>query len=1516
MIPGNEEERLRLKLKRALWNFVRKSRTSDVELYPKSENFGNMPVAAIETGIQPSRVTGIEQIDRAVLDCPDNLAFVQEQYAIGAKLDKKHSEGKLFTSSTMMKKITPSAFLRSLNLGDSEDEGTQRALSSTCAAVESPQGKKSASIAVRSPRSSSRIGLFKDGAKTSLGLVLEALCTNIIDLQQYGFSVLNANRLSMLAGVGNKPLQDGGYSVVIADLSLPLDGPNGKVYASTAGGDGNTPFTWSSAARNDIQGQIRGFWLALAMEKAGLIKGFSLGEDIWFDEAAGRLVKEKTDSCTPVLVLDLNMIKAGGKLSEEYLKAKAQAKAEGYAVPVKVDVKTRAWFIRELKQESHLRQTLACTFQEVIFWQAKGVKLESSSIVDNLRTELSRVSDKDREIIDNLIKDLGVDLTGLKAEGELPYRALLESMNNVLGRYASSGTQKTAKVNKVSGNQLVPCGWVVMAGEQLKYTAADEAKFVDGERNYSYADGTNYFGRFVAHRRTPQLTPWCLSVSRAISLGDLLQLASDLKEDKTSDKYRLASNRVQKIMEWHNGRARDMDYEKEGSAWGCIETLESMTKRVIMLARSLESSNLVNVAKVNPLDGKARNEDHDGDDTSCDVSLHWCALYYANSCHWRRLKAFSNELPKETAMQWNNESLRQLLPDPEGKMEIVTNVKGATLYELFPTPDHCTFERLTLVHKVTLAEMQGPTGLASNAAADAFARVVFVESSDPADVNWRGERLLVPSKGTEKIYKLWVVLCLIVQLSIDWQKRAYLLFLLGEWERLAELVIAAGTRGLQSFDGQIPLATRESEYLGKKLLGENFCFNPELIYPFAEGVLKEVYHKHVKICMWKPKRDRFTFTATSSEVMEDLEARFNPASRFYNVVKAAHEKGGWISKFGLVRDYSEKMGANIKSTSVADDELVALIPYAFRYVAHQAMVVGDAGDLDKVNASYRGRLFLRGLGVRSDEIDNLVAGKAAVLKTPNGTEKSVFFKDLVAAACHGAAGREVDGFEILVSWWVHEKGVEETEKKAIAVGHQMQAEVLSAIALSPKLGDLKERGIGVVTTNTWERSFVPPTKMCLLWEEIVDCLEGSQSWIWNVAIPRAVEAVSELEPSKREQLAKIVLSPVISILKTAKLLAGRRGVFQLSRPASQQISTVLMSGERFKKIAQAQGVKFNQQYKKKEFFGADGKSVGSWHSTKSEYDGDHTSNHCSTWWWLSLLGSTDPVRMATNALKKNYPFSAPPERVELAFNVRRMLKENKDLIVKSRTLTGAGGWITHEIFEEAVTACYQMYGSWPNEHGTWVPGYMQGHPMSGLNVVRSTMSSTVLPTYNEDSEYYRNDTLHEFLVEGEPLPWGKLETVNGERVPVKRTPCMKVDESLHAFLKAYGGGVTPIPYNFKIKSGNTLYEGGQAVQKLVISILENLCLGAMESMAINTPKSLAYAEYENAKEWWETICEKYSLYLTTVDGVPLEPKSLYRFSPLVWQNLTGEDRYKKRAAVVSMRKKVAALASAYANLGV
>ena len=1514
MIPGNEEQRLLLQLKKALWRFAKGSRAQDVELYPKTQSFGNMPTVAVEAGVQPARVTGIEQIDYAVLEDPGNLAFAQQAYADGAKLDQLHAKGKLFDTASATKKITPSHHITPLNLGDSEDEGTQRALSKTCEVVTDPKGKASASIAVRSPRSSARIELYKDGARTTLGLVLEALCTNIIDLQQYGFSTINANRLSMLAGLTpNQTLQDGGYKVVIADLSLPLNGPNGKQYASTAGGDGNTPFTWTSDAKTDTQGQIRGFWLALAMKKAGLIKGLAVGEDIWFDEATGRLTKEYTTTCHPVLVLDLNMIKARGKLSSEYLEAKAQAKAEGYAVPVEVTVNTRTWFIRELKTEASLRSSLACTFQEVIFWQAKGVKLEGSSIVDNLKAELSRVSDKDREIIDTLIKDLGLDLDGLKAEGELPYRALLESMNNVLARYASSGTQKTAKVNKVSGNQLVPCGWVIMDEEQLLYSDADQAKFTAG-REFKYADGTTLFGRFVAHRRTPQLTPWCLSVSRAMSLRELLQLAHNLRTAK-GDTLVSARRKVLRITTWHNDRVRDMSYESENNRWGQLETVDSMADRIIMLAYSLKSSNLVNLAVVNPLDGKARNEDHDGDDTACDVSLHWTALYYANSCHWRRLKAFSTELPKETAMLWAHESLRQLLPEPDGTMVPVTNVKGATLYELFPTAEHCTYSRLALVHKVTLAEMQGPTGLASNAAADAFARVIFVESPDPADVNWRNERLLVPSKGTEKIYRLWVVLCVIVQLSIDWQKRAYLLFLLGQWERVAELVIAAGTKGLDSFDGQVALADQNSEYLGKKLLGENFCFNPELIYTFAESVLEEVYKKRVKICQWKPKRGRFTFAATSSEVMEDLKNNFNPASRFYNVVKAAHEQGGWISRFGLVRDYSERMASRIEDHLEADADLVALIPAAFRYVAHEAMVVGDAGDLEKVNASYRGRLFLRGMGMKKDEIDNLVAEKPATLVMPNGVEKKINFKDLIAATCKGAAGREVDGFEILVSWWVHEKGIEEEERQAIAVGAEMQAQLLSAIALSPKPGDLRKKGINKIVSTTWERSFVGPTKMAQLWDEIVDVLEGENSWIWFTAIPRAVAAVENLEPSRREMMAKVILSPVVNVLKTAKLLAKRNRVYTLSRPIPNQISPVLIDKERYDKVTAAVGIDPRKQYAKKEFLDDDGKSLGSFHVTKSRYDNQPSSNHCSSWWWLPLLGSTDPVRMATLSLQKNVPFVAPPERVGLAFNVRRLLENDETLIIKSRTLTGAGGYLTHEVFEEAITACYQMYNSWADDEGNWREGWMPGHPMSGLNVVRSTMSSTILKKSDGESDYYRNDLLHSFLVRGLPLPWGVSKIIDGKRTPTKRKPCIAIDESFHSFLKGYGGGVTPIPKGFKLKSGEETLEGVAAVEKLVINILQALCLDAMPSLQANCHRGTAFAEYENAKDWWDTIVSRYNLNLRDSTGKPLTAKNLYAFSPLTWLDLKGKDRRKKILVVKLYRAKVKDLAAAYKNLG-
>ena len=724
-----------LVLQLSLW--VASARKEEVVVVRPSQALGNLEVFDFQVGVRPSGMSGINVMDKWA---NDNEDAILKLFANDKGLPEAgFSPTRLYPSDH----LTP---LESASrLTDAEKAAQDRNLAVMFSAVEDEdQGynKAEASLPLAGPNSKSIIRLFHDGVPTVLNRLLSVLCPDTISLVEYGMSFMNAKAKGFLPDSKDGTTK---YKVVMADLTKPLwfDEDLGlDRYASTAGGDGNTTFTWSAGAK-DPQGQIRAF-IANLLKKVGiLIKGVGVGDSVGLKD--GRLSGDA--KAEPILLTDPDMVKGAGKNHSAYIEATTH---DGeYAHPVVVDEKLYAWFIRVTKSaEDHTGQQSE-SFQGSGFFHAplEGVEgacgvynyVDAHTMHSNLVDKICRIDETRQALTDECLGLVDISLDEYRLDsGEIPYRAVLESVTSDLERVCSAGTFRKGQLLKVWGNQLTPAGLVLMDKDQMGYGHLDaveaerlKLEFEAGDipffESEYYLKGYSLFGRLVAHKRTPQLSPLGISTSRAMCKYDLEYLNEAILngdvEWECEEGYTLpVYDTLVELMSIHNFRVQDRRYDLTKGAlkkWVQMESTDNdgnigaWATRICEWALSLVDARITSFFVAQPLDGRDRNEDHDGDDTVCCPSRFLVDKYSQLESFWMRMKyPFVNELPKSEKMNWRHPRLMQPLANPEGKMVDTVNVKGAHLSELFESIEWCTPERLEGVVRVTMSEAQGPTGMA------------------------------------------------------------------------------------------------------------------------------------------------------------------------------------------------------------------------------------------------------------------------------------------------------------------------------------------------------------------------------------------------------------------------------------------------------------------------------------------------------------------------------------------------------------------------------------------------------------------------------------------------------------------------------------------------------------------------------------------------------------------------------------------------------------------------------------
>lgn len=871
----------------------------------------------------------------------------------------------------------------------------------------------------------------KGAKRTCLSLLLEQLGGGCIEVQQYLMSVMNACLAHPLGELGES-LQSQDVKVLAYDFLRPIGTRDVRscnaagntqvkshpIYLSDAGCDGASLISDTVKLLGEIGGgQSRGF-----VPGGGTLKGTTWaggyrslrkpirlsGGQTGFGIVESKFKSDNTQEC---LILDSgSMFKAGLKEHPSVKQALAIGAIDGIGVEIPEDL--FIWFIVSQKGKTSETGTMASSFQEAPWRPSEGVKTaqEMENELKEWMSELPGGTDGTQaKQLARLIGEIEARARHEKSTVEISpvslLRPLVQSVDNRFSRAASSGEFEKAIIAKVRGNLLVPAGCSVIS------TDANYGRRLETLRS-------------VAHKRSPQVTPFCHSANVSLTLPLLAAFYAghgaegfSWEEDVLHCMNRIGRTDLAKRLIGTHELAADSNESVDCSFRQVLEvvrerhnwtvktrkytanrpmTEDEMIERLLQLAISMEGvARFRHQFFANPEDGRDRQEDHDGDDTVCDATSEIVSLHWDLEQTWSIAPRVCIEYSKKIAMSWRSERLKVSYVDDERAVQEMLNPKGMTLTEMYPNVDAFNVgPRLKLILSVTTVDPQGPTGLWSNVGGDCFARIEW-EKDDY-------DRVTGPTEATERIFWLWIICAACIQLSIDWQKRAYELFLLRDWEALAKLFLEAGEKGesisIESIrDLGVADLDTDIEIYGREipLLASNWCFSPDVVYGFVTQTLQQIQDDDsIRVCTWKQGRDG-TWKSWA-DIMPQMQY-YNAETRFHAVQLSAHAEDGWLSKADDLRKAAQKWASSVHKAYLERiqisgegrpavisnhhtliDNLNARIPGALRAVAIQCQVSTEGpAALSKLSPRLRGRTLLSSFGFSPDDITSLSNGGTA-----------------------------------------------------------------------------------------------------------------------------------------------------------------------------------------------------------------------------------------------------------------------------------------------------------------------------------------------------------------------------------------------------------------------------------------------------------------------------------------------------------------------------------------------------------
>lgn len=760
--------------------------------------------------------------------------------------------------------------------------------------------------------------------------------------------------------------------------------------------------------------------------------------------------------------------------------------------------------------------------------------------------------------------------------------------------------------------------------------------------------------RSVAKARVPITTDSAIMLMNAMPFEAFLALGEAMLNGEDTFIYDgvpyYVNGTIELIVNAHNKKLQEREYDEVELDYDACE------KRVIELYLSVRDSNPAGFFICNPCEGRDRNSDCDGDDTTCDPSLSWVELYGSIE-QTRNLKENRNtvlEIAKALAVKWSS----RLVPihQKDGRVIDERHPKSMNLQMMFPDQSHMTPERVYDINKTLIATLQGATGLASNMAADLYMRIDWEYVKDEYDeiVSIR------PTVETTKTWKLWLFYAALIEIFISNQKRNVAMPFIGNGGvyKLVDAFIEAGGKGLASIEAikGIHIATMEDELYDVKFLAENYTMNPKLVYKFAmnELQLKEV-------CYWKASSRDGSLRHTPEEVMHLLKEQglLNKNNRNINTIVAACEPKGWRNEyrgaFKFYMNFAHKAKTSLENIPEGAKKLVDIIvdrvPLAFKEIAASNLAKGEDQDISKMSAIRRGNIFLEALGFDWEEREKLQMNVPGGNKVSHTSYSPAFL--FYCLACAYDKARPINAMEVFASWLIAQNELTVDQKEVLRKVSEFRTRLLKEIAC------LDDKGRYVFDKEGNANIQSPIAGLNLPVSQWTDVWAGIECRVQdelNRFIPSILEECNAIigDPQEAYTFAKYALSSVNNIRKVCSYHASMTKVkVQGKGYVSGQIHPLVRKDW----DSYCSGLPSERKVKK---------------LVRDDS------------WWLPLIGNTDPVSKAFANIRSSIPFSAT---ANLKFGLKvinNLLESNPEMVIKSRSVFGGAGWANASLAENVM----------------------------------------------------------------------------------------------------------------------------------------------------------------------------------------------------------------------------------------
>jgi hypothetical protein len=885
------------------------------------------------------------------------------------------------------------------------------------------------------------------------------------------------------------------------------------------------------------------------------------------------------------------------------------------------------------------------TYIDLISKSAKKKLYEADNFIKELKENCNYPI-----LISNAIKQNGTSAMIGLFRIDLDQIGILDDFNSHVGwddninDYADESLINKANWRKICDNGKFTTFWqdvFIPALERL--WEASESKYV-----------LNPLFRSVAKARVPITTDSAIMLMNAMPFEAFLALGEAMLVDAETFNYDgvpyYTNSTIELIMNAHNKKLEEREYDE------VVLDFDTCEKRLIELYLSIKDSNPAGFFICNPCEGRDRNSDCDGDDTTCDPSLSWVELYGPIE-QTRNLKENRNtvlEVAKAGAVTW----LSRLVPihQKDGQVIDERHPKSMNLQMMFPDQSHMTQERVYDINKTLIATLQGATGLASNMAADLYMRIDWQYVKDTY-----GEIVSIrPTVETTKTWKLWLFYAALIEIFISNQKRNVAMPFIGNdgVYKLVDAFIEAGGKGLTSLENieGVHIATMEDELYDVKFLADNYTMNPKLVYKFAmnELELKEV-------CYWKASSKDGSLRHTPEQVMSLLKDQglLGKNNRNINTIVAACEPKGWRNEyrgeFKFYMNFAHKAKTSLDTIPQNAKKLVDIIvnrvPLAFKEIAASRLAKGEDQDISKMSAIRRGNIFLEALGFDWEQREKLQMNVPGGNKN-SGTSYSPAFL-FYSLACAYDKARPINAMEVFASWLIAQNELSVDQKEVLKVVAEFRTRLLKEIACLNDKGQYVFDSQGNVNIKSPIAGLNLPVSQ---WTDVWGRIEHRVQNELDKFIPFILERCNEIisDPQEAYTFTKYALSSVNNIRKVCSYHANMtrvkvqgRGyvsgqIHPLVRKDWNNYCSSLPSGRTVKKLVRDDS------------------------------------------WWLPLIGNTDPVSKAFANIRSSIPFSAT---ANLKFGLKvinNLLESNPEMVIKSRSVFGGAGWANASLAENVM----------------------------------------------------------------------------------------------------------------------------------------------------------------------------------------------------------------------------------------